>query len=44
MNVKEYIEANWDNTTRFFTADNDTLIGLPKPYTVPCCEGAFQEM
>ena len=44
MNVKEYIEANWDNTTRFFTDDNDTLIGLPKPYTVPCCEGAFQEM
>ncbi len=44
MNVKEYIEANWENTTRFFTEDNDTLIGLPHPYTVPCCEGAFQEM
>ena len=44
MNVKEYIEANWDNTTRCFTEDNDTLIGLPYPYTVPCCEGAFQEM
>ena len=44
MNVKEYIEANWDNTTRHFTEDNDTLIGLPYPYTVPCCEGAFQEM
>ena len=44
MNVREYIEANWDNTTRFFTEDKDTLIGLPYPYTVPCCEGAFQEM
>ncbi|MBO5935995.1 MAG: alpha,alpha-trehalase [Clostridia bacterium] len=44
MNVKEYIEANWDKTTRFFTEDNDTLIGLPHPYTVPCCENNFQEM
>lgn len=44
MNVKEYIEANWDNTTRIFTEDKDTLIGLPHPYTVPCCEGKFQEM
>ena len=44
MNVKEYIEANWDNTTRVVTEDKDTLIGLPYPYTVPCCEGAFQEM
>ena len=44
MNVKEYIESNWENTTRFFTENNDTLIGLPYPYTVPCCEGAFQEM
>ncbi len=44
MNVREYIGSNWDNTIRFFTEDNDTLIGLPYPYTVPCCEGAFQEM
>ena len=35
MNVREYIGSNWDNTTRFFTEDNDTLIGLPYPYTVP---------
>ncbi len=44
MTVKEYIDANWDNTTRYVTEDKDTLIGLPHPYTVPCCEGAFQEM
>lgn len=44
MNVKEYISDNWEKTTRFFTQDNDTLIGLPYPYTVPCCEGNFQEM
>ena len=44
MNVKEYIENNWDNTTRLFTEDDDTLIGLPHPYTVPCIEGKFQEM
>ena len=44
MNVREYIGSNWDNTTRFFTEDNDTLIGLPYPYTVPCIEGKFQEM
>ena len=44
MNVKEYIENNWDNTTRLYTEDDDTLIGLPHPYTVPCIEGKFQEM
>ena len=44
MNVKEYIEDNWDNTTRLFTEDDDTLIGLPHPYTVPRIEGKFQEM
>ena len=44
VNVKEYIETNWDKTTRFSTEDNGTLIGLPYPYTVPCCENTFQEM
>lgn len=38
MNVKEYIDTNWDNTTGFFTEDDDTLIGLLHPYTVPCSD------
>ena len=44
MNIREYIKGNWDNTIRENTWDDGTLIGLPHPYTVPCCEGKFQEM
>ena len=44
MNIREYIQRNWDKTIRYNTQDNGTLIGLPYPYTVPCCEGHFQEM
>lgn len=44
MNIREYIQRNWDKTIRCNMQDNGTLIGLPYPYTVPCCEGHFQEM
>jgi alpha,alpha-trehalase len=42
--VNEFISANWDNTIRFHPNDSGTLIGLPKPYTVACISGMFQEM
>ena len=44
MNIRDYIRSNWGKTIRHNPKDNDTLIGLPYPYTVPCCEGHFQEM
>lgn len=42
--VKKYIIENWDKTIRTNTEDKGTLLGVPKPYTVPCIESAFQEM
>ena len=44
MNILEYIEQNFPKTIRFNPFDKDSLIGLPHPYTVPCCEGHFQEL
>lgn len=44
MNILAYIHQNWDKTIRVNIEDSDSLIGLPYPYTVPCCEGRFQEM
>lgn len=42
--VIEFIEDNFAKTIRLNTEDNDTLIGLPYPYTVPCIDDMFQEM
>lgn len=43
--VKSYIIDNWDKTIKENHSDNsDGLIGLPKPYTVPCVSDTFQEM
>ncbi len=42
--VSDYIAAGWDKTVRTQTEDKDSLIGVPKPYTVPCMAGTFQEM
>ena len=42
--VKNYILKNWENTTRSNLEDSGTLIGLPKPYTVPSIADHFQEM
>lgn len=44
MTVTEHIMKNWDNTIRENHEDDDTLFGLPYPYTVPCASGTFQEM
>ncbi len=41
--VLEYIKNNWDSCIKTNTADKDTLIGLPYPYTVPAV-GYFDEM
>ncbi len=42
--VKDYILQNWPNTIRENKEDKGNLIGLPKPYTVPCMDGMFQEL
>ncbi len=42
--VRTFIKSNWDLTIRYHPKDSATLIGLPKPYTVPCIAETFQEM
>ena len=42
--VLEYIKERWVKTVRTNMEDDDTLIGLPYPYTVPCAKGKFQEL
>lgn len=42
--IKNFIFENFDRCIRVNREDNDTLIGLPYPYTVPCVSGMFQEM
>lgn len=42
--VVKFIEENFSQTIRSNKEDNDTLIGLPYPYTVPCIDDMFQEM
>ena len=42
--VETYIKNNWDKCIRENKQDDGTLIGLPKPYIVPCIGGMFQEM
>ncbi len=46
MGIKEYITNGWNKTVREAqeVADGDTLIALPKPYTVPCMDTHFQEL
>ncbi len=42
-NVKKFISENWDSCIKMNRNDEDTLIGLPYPYTVPAV-GHFDEM
>jgi len=42
--VKAYIHQSWGETLRYSPKDSADHIGLPKPYTVPCAAGRFQEM
>ncbi|OGL30946.1 hypothetical protein A3F37_00665 [Candidatus Saccharibacteria bacterium RIFCSPHIGHO2_12_FULL_41_12] len=43
-----YINAKWDDLVRFYPEDNDTLIGLPRPYVIPSTKNssgfAFEEI
>jgi len=39
-----FIAERWDDTVRETKADNGQLIGLPKPYTVPCRREHFQQI
>ena len=42
--VSTYIRGNWHRTIKPACRDDDTLIGLPYPYTTPCISGMFQEL
>lgn len=42
--LSTYIRNSWDATIRFRPKDSADHIGLPRPYTVPCKAGRFQEM
>jgi len=42
--MREYISSSWERTIRINVNDDESLIGLPNPYTVPSPEGMFQEM
>ena len=44
--MSEYILHGWEKTVRETkaVAEGDTLIPLPKPYTVPCMDTHFQEL
>ncbi len=42
--VIEYIRSKIGETVRKNTEDCGGLIGLPYPYTVPCCDGIFNEL
>lgn len=42
--VREFIRTSWEGTVRFNPTDSQTLIGLPRPYTVPCAGETFQEL
>lgn len=42
--IAAYILPRWDLTVRFHQCDEGDTIGLPKPYTVPCVNDAFQNL
>lgn len=42
--TREYISSSWTRTVRENVLNNETLIGLPHPYTVPSPQGMFQEL
>lgn len=42
--IRKYIDENLPKATRLNVKDDDTLIGMPYEYTVPCASGMFQEL
>ena len=39
-----FVAAHWDETVRIATRDEGQIVGLPRPYTVPCRKEHFQEL
>ena len=44
MILKDFILQNWDQTIRETKEETDTIIALPKPFTIPSIADYFQEM
>ena len=42
--VRDFIRTSWDASVQYNPADSQTLIGLPRPYTVPSVSQTFQEL
>ena len=42
--VRDFIRMSWDASVQYNPADSQTLIGLPRPYTVPSVSQTFQEL
>lgn len=42
--VQEFISENTNKCVRVNNIDEDSMIGLPYPYSVPCISNQFQEM
>lgn len=42
--VRDFIRSSWDSSVQYNPADSATLIGLPRPYTVPSVSETFQEL
>lgn len=42
--VTAYIRTGYETCRRYLTEDTDELVGLPREYTVPCADTAFQQL
>lgn len=42
--VRDFIRTSWDASVQYNPTDSQTLIGLPRPYTVPSVSQTFQEL
>src|SRR3989338_1404632 len=39
QDARKYIQSYWSKIKRYHPKDDETLLGLPKPYFVPAYEG-----
>ena len=42
--VRDFIRTSWDASVQYNPKDSLTLIGMPRPYTVPSVSRTFQEL
>ena len=42
--VRDFIRTSWDTSVQYNPVDSQSLIGLPRPYTVPSVSQTFQEL